>query len=68
LDWTPLSDNYISGIQGRYFLPLLGPAIWMLRTPMIRVQSSMRRYIVFYEGAINILLLVHVFTRYMIST
>ena len=66
LDWTPLSRNYIMGVQGRYFLPLLLPCIWVFRTPIVRVGGSFRRTLLFYEAAANILILVYVFLTYMI--
>ena len=66
LNWTPLSQNYISGVQGRYFLPLLIPAIWVFRTRTIQVESSIRKSIVFFEAAVNILLLIYLFTNTMV--
>ena len=66
LNWTPLSNNYISGVQGRYFLPLLVPAIWLLRTRIVQVDESVRKYILLFEGTANILILVYLFTHTMI--
>jgi uncharacterized membrane protein len=66
LNWTPVSDNYISGVQGRYFLPLLVPAIWLFRTRIVQVGSSIRKYIVLFEGIANVLILVYLFTNTMI--
>ena len=66
LNWTPLSNNYISGVQGRYFLPLLVPAIWLFRTRIVQVDESVRKYILLFEGTANILILVYLFTHTMI--
>ena len=66
LNWTPLSYNYISGVQGRYFLPLLIPAIWMSQNPYVYVSDKLRKHILFFEGAINILVIVHIFTNTMV--
>ena len=66
LNWTPLSNNYISGVQGRYFLPLLVPAIWLFRTRIVQVDESVRKYILLFEGTANILILVYLFTNTMI--
>ena len=66
LNWTPLSNNYISGVQGRYFLPLLVPAIWLFRTRIVQVDGSIRKYILLFEGTANILILVYLFTNTMI--
>ena len=66
LNWTPLSDNYISGVQGRYFLPLLVPAIWLFRTRIVQVDGSIRKYILLFEGTANILILVYLFTNTMV--
>lgn len=66
LNWTPISKNYIVGVQGRYFLPLLVPAIWIFRTRIVAVDSSIRKYIIFFEGAANILIVVHLFINTMV--
>ena len=60
LDWTPLSYNYIVGVQGRYFIPLLLPVIWLLRNPMIRVRSAIRKRIVFFETLLNMYIMIYV--------
>lgn len=66
VSWTPVSYNYISGVQGRYFLPLLVPFIWVMKTHMVQVDSVIRKHIVFFSTMLNIWILVYVFSHYMI--
>ncbi len=67
LDWTPLSYNFINGVQGRYFLPLLVSGIWLLKNRMIAVDSGMRKYIVFFSTILNMWILVYVFAHCVVA-
>ena len=66
VSWTPVSYNYVSGVQGRYILPLLVPFIWVMKTYMVQVNSVIRKHIVFFSTMLNIWILVYVFSHYMI--
>lgn len=63
VSWTPVSYNYITGVQGRYFIPLLIPIIWLLRNNMIEVNSAIRKHIVFFSTMLNVWILVYVFAQ-----
>lgn len=63
VSWTPTSYNYILGVQGRYFLPLLLPAIWLFRNDVIRVESVIRKHVVLFEVVLNMWVLVYVFAE-----
>lgn len=67
LDWTPLSYNFINGVQGRYFLPLLVSGIWLLKNRMIAVDSGMRKYIVFFSTILNVWILVYIFAHCIVA-
>ena len=67
LDWTPVSSDFIQGCQGRYFLPLLVPAIFLLRTNMIEAGRRLRKLIVTGSFLLNIWILVYVFTQAVIG-
>jgi len=46
LTWSPVGSRFIDGIQGRYFLPLLGPPLFALHT-LLRLpndEDRSRRY------------------------
>ena len=63
LGWTPLSSDVILGIQGRYFLPLLPVLIPVIRDRHIRVDTGLRRRMVFLTTAVNLWLLVHAYSQ-----
>lgn len=65
--YTPVSYDYINGVQGRYFLPLLVAAIWLLHTDLIKVKGSACRYIILVDTTFNLWTLVHVFSRYILE-
>jgi uncharacterized membrane protein len=67
LNWTPVSYDYIVGVQGRYFTPLLISFIWLFRNRMLAVNSAIRKYIVFGETLLNLWILVYVFSHYMMQ-
>ena len=57
LSWTPLGLNYIAGVQGRYFLPLLPAAAMVLRNGSIRVNAGMERHMAAITGTLNVFIL-----------
>ncbi len=40
LGWTPRSDDVISGVQGRYFLPILPMSIYFLQNNMLSLKHK----------------------------
>lgn len=47
-DWTPIESNYVYGVQGRYFLPLLPLLMILCKNKQIEMKTSMTKYI--YAG------------------
>ena len=68
LNWTPMSYNYITGVQGRYFIPLLIPIIWLVRNNVIQIRSVIRKYIVLFSTLINVWLLICIFAQTLLGT
>lgn len=52
MSWTPVGSQFISGVQGRYFIPLL-PIVFILLKPVIKKEK-----IVNYENILPILIFV----------
>ena len=46
LVWTPYGAEYIEGVQGRYLIPVLAPAIFMLSDH--RIQTGINKSSLFY--------------------
>ena len=67
LDWTPLSYNYVLGVQGRYFIQLMIPVIWLLRNSMVEVKSAFRKRIVLLSAMLNLWILVFVFAQFIVG-
>ena len=61
LDFTPMRNNFVHGVQGRYFTPLLPLAVWILRSDMIRVDNGIRKKIILVTGLLNIWILVYLY-------
>ena len=47
LAWTPMSYNYIEGVQGRYFIPLLILVYLIIRNKSIVINKSADKYAMF---------------------
>jgi uncharacterized membrane protein len=62
LDWTPLSYDYIMGVQGRYFLPLLVPVIWLLKNRLISVKGGFSKIVIYQITWINMWILMSAFS------
>ena len=56
LGWTPLSYTSIEGVQGRYFLPVLLPAAFVLRSIPVSIGNNSDRHIALLIVFSNILL------------
>ena len=63
LSWTPLSYNYVNGLQGRYFLPLLMPLIIVLSNSRGSGKPSVAKNIVIAITALNIWVCIYIFTH-----
>ena len=58
--WTPESSKTIEGIQGRYFLPLLLPLVFCLKTKNLTLQKSLDNKLIFALGWIQILAIINI--------
>lgn len=55
LFWTPLNSKYIEGLQGRYFIPMLIPILFIFKNKLFMVQKRISSYllcsaVVMYAG------------------
>ncbi|MCR5143839.1 MAG: DUF2142 domain-containing protein [Lachnospiraceae bacterium] len=48
IDWTPLGQYYVAGVQGRYFLPMLPFLVILLKNNFIVMKQNVTKYI--YAG------------------
>ena len=60
LGWTPKEFTYITGIQGRYFLPLLPLALLLLFGDNLTLKRDCTRGIYYLECFVNIYALVRI--------
>lgn len=67
VSFTPVTDNFIRGVQGRYFLPLLVPVAWILQTDLVKIKSRMRSYILLFSTMLDIWLVVYLYYRYVLG-
>lgn len=66
LDWTEVSMDTIDGVQGRYFLPLLIPGIWLFKNKLVQVESNARKYLVFGTAALDLWVITYIFAYYTV--
>ena len=61
-DWTPVKSNYVYGVQGRYFLPMLPLLMMLCKNKQIEMKASMAKYI--YAGlyVLQFLTIYHIYT------
>lgn len=58
--WTPISKDYIEGVQGRYFLPAAPLAFLAIRSNKRYLNEKINNYVLLFLGAINIAALLQV--------
>lgn len=63
LVWTPVTLNYITGVQGRYFLPFFLLILIILRNSFFKVKRNLDRQIIFASGMLNVLTILQVIQR-----
>lgn len=59
-DWTPLGRTIIEGVQGRYFLPLLLPLLFFLRSDYIKVNKKILNICIFAMVIMQPFLIFHI--------
>ena len=57
---TPLSSDYIMGVQGRYLIPLLFPAVLCLKNNVLTLRHSIDRNLIFTLGWLQVLTIVNI--------
>lgn len=60
LVWTPTTCNYITGVQGRYFLPFLLIVFLIFRGTKIQLKENIDKKLIFGAGLLNILTVLQV--------
>lgn len=63
LVWTPTTFDYITGVQGRYFIPFLLLILMGLRNTQLNVRRNIDKELIFISGMLNILTLLQVIQR-----
>lgn len=60
-DWTPIESNYVYGIQGRYFLPMLPLLLILCKNIQIEMNDGMTKYIAAATYILQYLAIYHVY-------
>ena len=60
-DWTPIESNYVYGIQGRYFLPMLPLLLILCKNLQIEMNDGMTKYIAAATYILQYLAIYHVY-------
>ena len=60
-DWTPIESNYVYGIQGRYFLPMLPLLLILCKNLQIEMNDGMTKYIAAATYILQYLSVYHVY-------
>lgn len=47
MDYTPRSFAFVYGVQGRYFLPVLIPAMLLIHSNVIEIEKKADKYLIF---------------------
>ena len=60
--WTPISSEFIEGVSGRYFIPVLLPILMICRNNKIAIKDETKRNIIFLFILINAISLLKIFS------
>lgn len=60
LSWTPIKLNYITGVQGRYFLPFLLLVLLCIRNSVISIKRSIDRVLLFGVCMLDLITILQV--------
>ena len=63
LVWTPTTLTYITGVQGRYFIPFFILVLFLFRSNIITLKKNINKYLFFGAGMLNIYTLFQVIQR-----
>lgn len=59
--WTPISSQFIEGVSGRYFIPVMLPILLVLQNNKLSVKNEMKRTLIFLFIFVNGLSLLQIF-------
>ena len=60
--WTPISSEFIEGVSGRYFIPVMLPLLMVCRNNKIAIKDETKRNIIFLFILINAISLLKIFS------
>lgn len=60
LVWTPVTHSYITGVQGRYFIPFFLLVLLILRNSFFRIKKNIDNILIFAMGMLNIIIILQV--------
>lgn len=61
LSFTPITENSVLGVQGRYFLPVLPLVLLFFRNDRIVIKKSLTQMLIFVVWVVQILTVAHIF-------
>lgn len=62
--WTPMVYNYVLGVQGRYFLPVLALPLLIMRTEKIEIDEKYDGDLCFWSLVLTALIVIFVFVSH----
>lgn len=61
--WTPKTINYITGVQGRYFIPFFILILLAMRTSFFEIKRNINKGLILTAGMLNIITILQVVQR-----
>lgn len=63
LVWTPITMNYITGVQGRYFIPFFLLILFLLRNSFFKIQRNIDNKLMFGTAILEVMVVLQVIQR-----
>lgn len=63
LVWTPITYKYITGVQGRYFIPFFLLILLVLRNSFVSLKRNIDRQLIFAAGMLDIVTVLQVIQK-----
>lgn len=60
VSWTPYGNTTVSGIQGRYFIPLLFYLFFVFRGKFVKIDHNIDNTIMFLDVALNVIIMSNI--------
>jgi len=57
--WTPLSFNYIEGVQGRYFIPIVFTILIVINNQKIAFKEHIYKYINIFSSLLTVITIIN---------